>query len=54
MAVAAPQHSALAEHVHHAPKSFINRYIFTLDHKIIGLQYMITGSLFFIISGLLA
>ncbi|PYV39610.1 MAG: cytochrome c oxidase subunit I, partial [Acidobacteria bacterium] len=25
--------------VHEAPKSFIRRWIFSLDHKIIGIQY---------------
>jgi cytochrome c oxidase subunit 1 len=54
MTVAAPHQSALAEHVHPAPSSFVSKYIFTLDHKIIGIQYLITGTIFFIISGLLA
>jgi cytochrome c oxidase subunit 1 len=26
-------------HVHHAPTGFIRRYIFSLDHKVIGIQY---------------
>jgi cytochrome c oxidase subunit 1 len=26
-------------HPHHAPTGFIRRYIFSLDHKVIGLQY---------------
>ncbi len=26
-------------HVHEAPKSFIRKYVFSLDHKVIGLQY---------------
>ena len=39
---------------HPAPSSFLWRYVFTLDHKIIGLQY-ITSSLFFLfLGGLLA
>jgi len=25
--------------VHEAPKGFIRRYIFSLDHKVIGIQY---------------
>ena len=30
---------------HHEP-SFINKYVFSLDHKVIGLQYMITSMVF--------
>jgi cytochrome c oxidase subunit 1 len=26
-------------HVHEAPKSFLRKYVFSLDHKVIGLQY---------------
>src|ERR1700739_3985502 len=26
-------------HPHHAPKGFVRRYIFSLDHKVIGIQY---------------
>src|SRR5947209_7914173 len=28
-----------APHAHHAPTSFIRKYIFSLDHKVIGIQY---------------
>ncbi|HMF55010.1 MAG TPA: cbb3-type cytochrome c oxidase subunit I [Pyrinomonadaceae bacterium] len=28
-------------HRHEAPKSFIRKYIFSLDHKVIGIQYML-------------
>jgi len=27
-------------HVHHAPTGFIRKYIFSLDHKVIGIQYL--------------
>ncbi|MBL9143177.1 MAG: cbb3-type cytochrome c oxidase subunit I [Verrucomicrobiaceae bacterium] len=30
-------------HAHHAPQSFWSKYIFSVDHKIIGLQYTLTG-----------
>ncbi|HUS10794.1 MAG TPA: cbb3-type cytochrome c oxidase subunit I [Pyrinomonadaceae bacterium] len=30
-----------AVHRHEAPKSFIRKYIFSLDHKVIGIQYII-------------
>src|SRR5260370_30019361 len=26
-------------HAHHAPQGFIRKYIFSLDHKVIGIQY---------------
>jgi cytochrome c oxidase subunit 1 len=42
------------DHIHPEPEGFIRKYIFTIDHKIIGLQYMVTGLLFFVIAGLLA
>ena len=29
-----------AVHRHEPPKSFIRKYIFSLDHKVIGLQYI--------------
>jgi cytochrome c oxidase subunit 1 len=56
MAVASA-HAGAAEHhdhIHPEPTTFIGKYIFSLDAKVIGIQYMITGLLFFIISGLLA
>jgi hypothetical protein len=30
--------SAAAHHPHTAPTSFIRKYIFSLDHKVIGIQ----------------
>jgi len=32
-------HSHAAVHVHAAPTGFIRKYIFSLDHKVIGIQY---------------
>jgi len=43
-----------SDHIHPAPRTFIGKYIFSLDAKVIGVQYMIAGLLFFCISGLLA
>ncbi len=34
---------AEAVHRHEAPKGFIRRYIFSLDHKVIGIQYYLLG-----------
>src|SRR5712691_6483156 len=33
----------VAHTAHHAPEGFIRRYIFSLDHKVIGLQYYFLG-----------
>ena len=30
-----------AVHRHPAPTSFIRKYIFSLDHKVIGIQYIV-------------
>jgi len=35
---------------HHAPQGFIWKYVFSLDHKTIGLQYLFT-SMFFLLTG---
>jgi cytochrome c oxidase subunit 1 len=40
--------------LHPPPASFFRRYVFSIDHKVIGIQYMLTSLLFFIIAGLLA
>ena len=32
-------HTAGAHGVHHAPQGFIRKYIFSMDHKVIGIQY---------------
>src|SRR5260221_9852312 len=31
--------SAPVAHAHHAPEGFIRKYVFSLDHKVIGTQY---------------
>ena len=36
------------------PQSFIRKYLFSTDHKVIGLQYLITGLLMAVIGGYLA
>ncbi|HEY0614234.1 MAG TPA: cbb3-type cytochrome c oxidase subunit I, partial [Candidatus Elarobacter sp.] len=48
-----PYHAVL-DHIHPEPTSFIRKYIFSIDAKVIGIQYMITGAIFFAISGFLA
>ncbi len=44
----------IADHVHPEPQGFVRKYIFSIDHKIIGIQYMITGFVFLVLAGLLA
>jgi len=40
--------------IHPAPQGFISKYVFSLDHKVIAVQYFITSGLFFVLAGLLA
>jgi cytochrome c oxidase subunit I len=47
-------HGHAHDHIHPEPTGFVRKYLFSLDAKVIGIQYMLTGFLFFIISGLLA
>jgi len=41
-------------HGHGAPQSFWRAYIFSVDHKVIGIQYLITSLLFLLIGFLMA
>ena len=36
----------LHEHAHHEELGFLRKYVFSQDHKVIGIQYAITGLLF--------
>jgi cytochrome c oxidase subunit 1 len=38
----------------HGPQSFLTKYVFSRDHKIIGLQFLFSGLLFMILGGALA
>src|ERR687895_2044976 len=40
-------------HGHHE-LSFVKKYIFSCDHKVIGLQFLFMGLMFLVIGGLLA
>ena len=51
MSVASTQPST--EHAHHEP-SFIGKYVFSQDHKIIGIQFLFTSILFLGVGGMLA
>ena len=41
-----PGHMVLG---HAAPAGFWRRYVFSLDHKVIGIQYLVTGMLMAIV-----
>src|SRR5580704_13164253 len=45
--------SHTADHAHHE-MGFLHKYIFSTDHKIIGIQYMITAMAMAIVGGLLS
>jgi cytochrome c oxidase subunit 1 len=42
------------DHIHPEPTSFLSKYVFSLDHKIIGIQFLFSGIIMFWIGGLLA
>src|SRR5512147_853117 len=41
-------------HAHADDRSFIRKYLFTTDHKVIGIQFLIMSLIFLTIGGLLA
>ncbi|MGE0453882.1 MAG: cbb3-type cytochrome c oxidase subunit I [Vicinamibacteria bacterium] len=55
VAPAAGSHAAEDPHGHgHAPQAFIWKYVFSKDHKVIGIQYYVTAMLMAVVAGLLA
>jgi cytochrome c oxidase subunit 1 len=52
------EHSISNEHghhdTHHHEQSFWQKYVFSVDHKIIGLQYMFTGMIMAMIGGFMS
>src|SRR5438046_379696 len=46
-------HDDAHAHAQHGPQSFITKYVFSTDHKVIGIQFLFTGLVFFIVGGLL-
>src|SRR5262245_58146436 len=46
-------HSHTEAHAHHE-LGFLRKYIFSEDHKIIGIQFLFSGLIFFLIGGALA
>ncbi|MGA0093207.1 MAG: cytochrome C oxidase subunit I, partial [Chthoniobacterales bacterium] len=49
-----PESPADAHHDHHHKPNFFFTYIWSVDHKMIGLQYLWTSFVFLLIGGLLA
>src|SRR6202008_3800643 len=49
--VAATAHST---HAHHDDRSFVQKYIFSTDHKVIGIQFLFLSLFFLLVGGLLA
>ncbi len=41
-------------HAHHDDRSFVRKYIFSTDHKIIGIQFLFLSLLFLLLGGILA
>src|ERR1700730_3388845 len=48
MSTASPSSTA------HAPRGFVRKWIFSTDHKVIGLQYLFTALMFLLLGGSLA
>lgn len=40
--------------IHPAPSNFLTKYIFSTDHKVIGIQFLFSGLFCFVVGGLLA
>jgi cytochrome c oxidase subunit 1 len=53
-AAAATVHSAEADQPHHHEESFITKYVFSQDHKMIARQFLITGIIMGVLGGLLS
>ena len=47
-------HSEAAAHAHVDDRSFLRKYIFSTDHKIIGIQFLLMSLLFLLVGGTLA
>src|SRR5712664_3099360 len=54
VAHARPGEGGGAHDAHHAPMSFWRKYIFSTDHKIIGIQFLFVSLFFLLVGGLLA
>jgi cytochrome c oxidase subunit 1 len=52
--ITAPQEVHGAAHEHHEEIPFLRRYVFSTDHKIIGIQFLFMSLFFLLVGGLLA
>ena len=53
--VLATHHDAHGEHHdHHHQETFISKYVFSMDHKMIAKQFLITGMVWAVIGGLMS
>ena len=51
----APAHDPSAhDHIHPRPSNPLSRYVFSSDHKVIGVQFLFSGLIFFVVGGLMA
>lgn len=44
----------LEQHIHDEPKTFISKYVFSFDHKVIGKQFLWYGIFWLMVGGLMA
>jgi len=51
-----PGHAPTAHHdpIHPLPSNPLFRYVFSSDHKVIGIQFLFSGLIFFVVGGLMA
>src|SRR5262249_9058772 len=42
------------DHIHPEPRFFLRKYVFSTDHKVIGIQFLFSGLIFMILGGRLA
>ena len=47
-------HTSDSHDVHHHKQSFITKYIFSQDHKVIGKQFLITGIIWAVLGGFMS
>ncbi|MGL4461861.1 MAG: hypothetical protein ACRC1K_06870, partial [Planctomycetia bacterium] len=43
-----------AVHAHPAPTTFLGKYVFSLDHKVIGIQFLVSSMFWLFVGGALA
>ena len=49
-AIGAHDHADDHSHGHHEP-SFISKYVFSIDHKVIGIQFLVTTMMMMMVGG---